>query len=88
MDKSTERTWPNNELSPLGKSLFEDAATLARVQIEGYRQVREQARREALEEAARECEAYRDELDKSGQNNAGHVAHRAAKRILALKDKP
>lgn len=45
-------------------------------------------RNAVLEEAARVCEEYRDELDKSGQEHDGHAAHRAAKRIRALKDKP
>ena len=40
-------------------NLFEQAATLARVQAEGYRQVREQARNEALEEVAKILEGVR-----------------------------
>lgn len=41
----------------LGNDIFDVAATMAKMQAEGYRQVREQARREALEEAALPREA-------------------------------
>jgi hypothetical protein len=53
--------------------IFDVASKMALMQAEGYRQVREQARREALEEAAIVAAPY---------------ATGAANAIRALKDKP
>jgi len=44
-------------------NLFEQAATLAKVQAEGYRQVRERARDEALEEAAKRCDDFAAKME-------------------------
>ena len=65
-------------------NIFEQAANLARMQAEGYRVVREQARREALEEAAKVCERLGMTLP--SVSDALRM-NRAALEIRALKDK-
>lgn len=74
-------------------NLFEQAADMARVQAEGYRQVRERARNEALEEAARVCDKHLSNAEKEkGSGNPLAIAlevacMECASDIRALKER-
>lgn len=68
-------------------NLFEFAATLNRVQAEGYRQVREMARNEALEEAAKVCEGA-DSWDKYAEHYPSPHSIASAIRALKAQDHP
>lgn len=71
----------------LGKNLFEQAAQMAKLQAEGYRQVREMARNEALEEAAKVCEMGADLVKHPGKLGelGQEIARACAKGIRNLK---